>query len=61
MTAFKKGDRVKIHNQSLSGKKFLEGIAVVVLKAGHGDTFYHVRFESDGYLCERNLNDAERL
>lgn len=60
MTEFKKGDRVKIYNQKMSGEKFLEGVAVVVKKAEQGDTFYHVRFESDGYKCERNLRNAER-
>lgn len=61
MSEFKKGDRVKIHNQKLSGGKFLEGIAVVIGKAEYGDTFYYVRFVSDGYHCARNLNEAERM
>ena len=61
MKTFKKGERVKVYNQRMRGKKFFEGIAVVVLKAGYGDTFYHVRFESDGYLCERNLSNAEKV
>lgn len=61
MNKFKKGDRVKIYNQKISGEKFLEGIAVVVGRAEYGDTFYRVRFESDGYKGERNLNEAERV
>ena len=59
MTVFKKGDRVKIYNQKMSGEKFLEGIAVVGNKSDYGDTSYHVRFVRDGYQCERNLNEAE--
>lgn len=61
MSEFKKDDRVKVYNQKINGEKFFEGIAVIVLKAKYGDTFYHVRFESDGYLCERNLNEAEKI
>lgn len=56
---FKKGDRVKIYNQTLSGEDVLEGIAVVENKVG-GEN-YNVRFESDGFRCERNLDEAEKV
>ena len=57
MSKFKMGARVKIYNQKMSGKKFMEGIAIVGKRADGGN--YHVRFVSDGYLCERNLSEAE--
>ena len=61
MKTFKKGDRVKIYNQKLSGERFFEGIAVVIKKAENGFYFYHVRFESDGFKCERNLGESEKV
>jgi len=60
MNSFKKGDKVKVFNLTPSGKKFLEGIAVVDKKAKYGQTFYNVCFES-GYWCVRNLINAEKV
>ena len=59
MTIFKKGDRVKVYNQKLSGEKFMEGIAVVGNRVIGGN--YNVRFEEDGFQCERNLDEAEKV
>lgn len=59
MKGFKKGDRVKIYNQTLSGEDVLEGIAVVGNRVIGGN--YNVRFEDDGFQCERNLNEAEKV
>jgi len=56
----RKGDKVKVFNFSPSGKKFLEGIAVVDKKAEIGGWFYNICFES-GYWCVRNLHNAEIL
>lgn len=61
MKTFKKGERVKIFNQTDGGTRFLEGIAVIERKADFGETFYNVKFENDGYRCERNLFEAERV
>ena len=59
MKTFKKGDKVKVYNRTPSGKKFLEGVAIVKRKSDCGGMFYHVCFESDGCWGMRNLNEAE--
>jgi hypothetical protein len=57
MHAFKKGDRVAVINQKLSGVFFVEGRATVVRRVRDLGESYVVRFEN-GDECQRFVDPA---
>lgn len=63
MSTFKKGDRVTVYNQTMSGKPIIEGKATIL---GRGDVEDHYRVKFDnaelgdpGRNCKRFVFDGE--
>ena len=60
---FKKGDKVRVFNKNLSGKRIFEGIATVVKDYinKYGEDYYMVVFDREKYPYLRYLADAELI
>lgn len=58
MHTFKKGDRVVIINQTISGRFFIEGWAKVLRTIGGVDDQYRVEFEGHRERADRFVDPA---